>query len=185
MLYRFKYPKLTLLILAIALAYLLFRNPDVSGFVSNLGDLRYLGIFIAGLLFPFGFTAPFSVGFFLVLEPENIILSGIIAGLGAMISNLLIFTLIRFSFKDEIISLEKSLEKMKPVKAAESIMNHTLSRKIKHYLTYIFIGIIIVSPIPDEFGDIILAGMKKVKIWFIALLSFILSTIGIVILLSI
>jgi len=48
-----------LLVLAIILAYILFRNPFIQSYISHLGALSYLGIFIAGILFAFGFTAPF------------------------------------------------------------------------------------------------------------------------------
>lgn len=185
MLYKFKYPKLSLLIIAITLAYFLFRNPAISDFVSGLDKFRYFGIFIAGLLFPLGFTAPFSVGFFITLNVENIVLSGIVGGAGAMITNVIIFSFIRFSFKEEIMCLEKTLSNDCSVNKVKRSMNKMLNKKIKDYIKYIFIGLIIASPIPDEFADIIIAGMGKVKVWALAFWSFVLTSIGIIILLNI
>ena len=60
---KFRYPKIAGLVFAIILAYIVFSNPIVEGFVTHLNSLSYLGMFIAGLLFSFGFTSPFSAGF--------------------------------------------------------------------------------------------------------------------------
>jgi len=188
MLFKYKYPKLTLLVLAIILAYFLFKNPAVSGFVASLGKLSYFGAFIAGLFFPFGFTAPFSVGFFVTLNPESIILYGLIGAFGATISNLFIFSLVRFSFKEEIANLEKSLEKTRPVKELErefNVVSHIFGKHLEHYLLYAIVGIIIASPISDEIADVILGGMTKIRIEVLAIISFVLSFLGILVLLSI
>lgn len=185
MLFKFKYPKLTLLIISIILAYFLFTGPHAESFTSSIENLGYLGVFIAGMLFPLGFTAPFSVGFFIALNPENIILNGFVAALGSTVSNLLIFSLIRFSFEKEFFSLEKRMEKIKIIRKVEKEFKHDFSKKIRHYLMYVFIGILVASPVSDEIGDTILAGFTKVKPLFLAIFSFILHFIGIVILLSI
>ena len=183
MLYKFKYPKLTLLIISIILAYSLFTNPDVRGFISSIEEIGYLGVFIAGILLSFGFTAPFSIGFFITLNPENIILSGIVGAFGAMISNLIIFSLVKLSFKKEFTSLEKSAEKVKIIKKIENAFKKGINGKIRHYLMYVFIGIFVASPLPDEIADILLVGFIKIKPLFLAIFSFILHFIGIVILL--
>jgi hypothetical protein len=183
MLYKFKYPKLTLLILSIILAYVLFTNPNVESFISGIEKLGYFGTFIAGMLISFGFTAPFSVGYFITLNPENIIFNGFVGALGAMISNLIIFSLVKFSFKKEFLSLEKNMEKVKVVRRVENAFKNSFNGKIRHYLMYVFIGIFIASPLPDEIGDVLLAGFTKVKPLFLAIFSFILHFIGIVFLL--
>ena len=100
-LFKFKYPKIMILIVTIVLSYFIFRNPLISSYLSHLGNLGYLGFFIGGILFAFGFTAPFSVGLFILLNPSNIWIAGIIGGLGALISDLLIFKFIKISFEDE------------------------------------------------------------------------------------
>lgn len=189
MLFRFRYPKLVLFVVAIILSYLIFKNPNVDNFILGLGSLSYLGVLISGFLFSFGFTAPLSVGFFVTLNPDNLILNALIGALGAMISNMLIFGLIRISFKNEIFSLEKALkkdiERIRIMRETENFFNHLLGARIKHYFMYVFIGIIIASPIPNELGDALLAGMRKINIFVLAFLSFILSFIGIIILLLI
>jgi len=181
MLFKYKYPKLTLLVLAIILAYILFRNPNVSGFVSGLGNLSYLGVFIAGLFFAFGFSAPFSVGFFITLNPENLILAGIIGGLGALLGDLFIFNLIKVSFKGEF----NQINKTKAVKAARKFIKDSFGKKITYYLLLAFAGFFIASPLPDEVGVSLLAGLTNIKQGILAVISFTLNTLGIIVLLAI
>src|SRR3989344_1450938 len=100
-LFHFRYLKLTILILMIVFAYLLFQNPNFISFVSELGKWNYIGIFVAGLLFSFGFTTPFAVAFFLASNPSNIFLAAIIGGIGAVISDFFIFKTIKLSMMDE------------------------------------------------------------------------------------
>lgn len=176
---KFKYPKILGFIIAIILAYVIFRNPYISGFVSHLGRLSYFGSFIAGMLFAFGFTAPFSVGFFVTLNPSNIWLTGIIAGLGALASDLFIFKLIRISFEEEFTRLGN----VKLIKKVSRSIEKSVGKKIKVYLMYSIAGFLIASPLPDEAGIIMLAGLTKIKISILSILSFVLNTIGILIVL--
>jgi len=79
----------------------------------------------------------------------------------------------------------KILKKTKLYKEIYHIAHKTIHWKIKIYLTYVFAGIIIASPLPDEFGVAMLAGLTKIKPNILAILSFLLSTIGILIILLI
>ena len=167
--------------IAVLIAYLLFKNPNVVGFVSGLGKLSYFGIFIAGILFSFGFTAPFSVGFFVILKPENLILSGVIGGFGAMIADLAIFNIIKISFLDEFGRLRKE----KLINGLRKFFKKEVGAKAYHYLLFALVGITIASPLPDEIGVSLLSGLTHIKQKALALISFILNTIGIIILLSI
>ncbi|MBI2632685.1 hypothetical protein HYW75_06795 [Candidatus Pacearchaeota archaeon] len=177
-LFRFKYPKLLILFSIIILAYLIFTQPYFENFVSRLDNLGYLSIIFSGVLFSFGFTTPFAVGIFLSLNPENILLASLLGGIGAMISDIFIFKIIKFSFIDEF----KLLEKTKPLKKIISLIDNNIAHKIKIYLLYAFAGIIIASPLPDEIGVTMLAGLTKIKIRKLALISFIFNTIGILLL---
>lgn len=178
---RIRYPKISLLIIAIILSYIIFSNEKVSAFVSSLGDLSYLGVFAAGMLFTLGFTSPFSAGFFIVLNPPNIWLAGVIGGFGALLTDLLIFRFIRFSFMDEFVRLEKT----RLFKKTINLIDGKISKKIKTYLLYTIAGIFIASPLPDEAGIMMLAGLTKIKQNIFAIVSFLLNTIGITILLLI
>ena len=174
-LFKFRYPKLLILITCIILAYFLFQNDRVLYFVSKLESLSYLGIFIAGILVAIGFTAPFAIGFLVVIEHSNILLSSIIAGLGASIGDILIFKIIRFSFLNEF----KEIEKTKTVSKIRKIFREDFSVRVRHYFLYIFAGIFLASPLPDEVGVTLLAGLTTIKQKTLWIISFLLHTAAI------
>ena len=169
-LFGFKYPKIFLLILSIVLAYFIFRNPFVSNYIFRLEGLSYLGIFVSGMLIAFGFSAAFAVGFFIVSQPQNIFLAATIGAMGSVVSNLLIFKFIRFSFKNEFdnIQNEKSFSDIK------KIVKENISIKIRHYILYLFAGILIATPLPDEIGVSLLAGLTTIKSKVLAMITFVL-----------
>lgn len=179
---KFKYPKLTLFIIAIIAAYFIFSNPSVKSFISGLGDSKsYIATFIAGIGYSFGFTSPFSAGFFIDFSPGNIWIAGIIGGLGALFSDMLIFNFVRFSFQDEF----KRLRKTKFIRKIGILSENIFGRTISSVLAYIIAAIFISSPLPDEAGVILIAGLTKIKMNIFMAISFILNTIGILIILSI
>lgn len=180
-LFKFKYPKMIGLVIAVILAYFIFTNSIVEKFVSNLGLMGYIGIFLAGIFFGIGFTAPFAAGFFITLNPQNIWLAAIVGGLGSLIANIAIFKVIETSFKKEF----KQLKKTKAIEEIDKIITNNLGKKIKLYLLYIFIGIVIALPLPDEIAILMLAGFTHIRMFFLAKMSFILHVIGILIFLYI
>ena len=175
----FKYPKLILFSICIILAYFAFQNEFFSGIILHLGHLEYAGVFISGLLFSFGFSTPFATAIFIILKPENIILTTLIAGTGALISDLIIFKFVKFSFEEEF----EELRKERPFLFIKQRMNSNLHPVHVNYLTMIFAGILLASPLPDEAGITILSGISKINLLKLAILSFIFKTIGIFILL--
>jgi membrane protein DedA with SNARE-associated domain len=127
------------------------------------------------MLFSFGFLAPFAIGFFITLNPKDIFLTSIVAGLGASLSCWIMFHTIRISFMKEFNRLENTKTIKKIIKLIDKKINH----KVRNYLLYIFAGIVISSPLPDEIGITMLAGLTKIKQNVLIIISFILSTIGI------
>jgi hypothetical protein len=179
---KFKYPKLLGLAFAIVLAYWIFSKPEVAGFFSGLGNgLGYIGVAFAGFLFSFGFTTPFSIGMFITLAPKNIFLAAILGGFCAMLADLLIFNFVRFSFMDEF----KRLERTGVMKEASKLIEYSLGHKLKVYLMYAFAGLIIASPLPDEAGVLILAGLTRIKQKNLAIISWIFNSLGIFVMLLI
>lgn len=178
-LFKFRYPKLLALTIFSVVSYFIFSNVLVKDFIANSTNSSYFWVFIAGLLFTFGFSTPFSIGFFLVARPENIILATFIGGFGALISDLFIFKMIRFTFMDEF----KRLEKTEPIKKFNKILSHRHLSKIKNYLLFIFAGIIIASPLPDELGVSMLAGLTKINSYTLGIISFIMNSLGIFVML--
>jgi len=178
---RITYPKLALLAISIVVAYYIFTIPKFSLFLDSLDGMGYIGVFIAGLLFSFGFTTPFAIGLFATLNPENIPLASLIGGIGALISDIIIFRLIKLSFMDEF----KRLQKTSPFKMLTHAVENNLAKKIRIYGLYVLAGFIIASPLPDEIAISMFAGITTIEVKRLALISFIMNTLGIMLILFI
>jgi len=171
--FHFKYPELFFLILSIFFAYLFFSNSEIFSWVSNLFATDvYLGAFTAGILLAFGFTSAFGIGLFIALPPSNIFLISLMGGIGAMISDLIIFKVIRVSFKNEF----EELKKTDVVRKINLIVKNHRHVVLRHYLFYAIAGIIIATPLPDEIGVSMLAGLTTIKPSIMTLISFVLHT---------
>jgi len=178
---KFHYPKLLLFVIAILIAYFIFKNNLIFNFISGLENLSYLGIFINGILIAFGFTAPIAIALFLVFQPQNIFIAALIGGLGALTGDLFIFKFVKISFQDEF----NRLKNTKTLKLFSNVIDRNLNKKIKFYLLFLFAGFLIASPLPDEAGVTLLAGLTKIKSYVLAITSFILHTIVIYLILNI
>ena len=113
------------------------------------------------------------------MSPPDIYIAALVGGFGALIADLGIFSFIRLSFMDEFRLLERS-----------SLIKHIMSgvrmifpKKLRSFLVYIFVAIIIASPLPDELGVALLAGFTKFHPYSFMVLSYIGNTLGIFILL--
>lgn len=179
--FKFKYPKITLLVIIIVASYIFFTQPSVQEYFSNLETYGYLSIFIAGLFYAFGFTTPIGIGIFLVTSVKSILLASIIGGLGSMIGDLIIFQTIRISFMNEF----NQLERIRLIKRFEKFFKKNFSRKIIHYLLFVFAGLILISPLPDELGVSLLAGFTRIKPVKLALISFVVNGLGVALFISI
>jgi hypothetical protein len=178
-LFLVKYPKIIALVLAFVLSYLIFMNPFVKDFVHSMGDWGYFGIFLAGVFSSFGFSAPFSAGFFLVVEVSNLPLAIFVGAIGAVLADILIFKFIQFSFMDEF----ERLERTPYFKYFRKLFHKEFGHRLRVLILYAFAGIAIASPLPDEIGITMMAGLKLVNIKEFGLISFILKGIGIWVLL--
>lgn len=103
------------------------------------------------------------------------IFSSFTASIGSVISNIALFKLIKFSFKEEF----NRLKTEKPILFIKHITRLDMKKKINHYLLYAFAGIVLASPLPDEIGVIMLSGLSHIKPLKLAAISFVLHFIGI------
>ena len=165
------------LAVSIIIAYLLFKNPFINNIILSLDELSYLGVFIAGFFFSFGFTTPFAIGFLVSANVDSLLVATILGGLGSATGNLLLYKLIKISFADELIKLENT----KRFKEIREVFSRSLSHRVKTYILYIFVGFIMASPIPDEIAITILAGLPKIKSILIVIFSLVLHSLGILI----
>ena len=169
---KIKYPKLLFLICTFIVAYFMFIGRDFLPFHNFLLSLGYLGTFLAGVFFTYGFTAAPATAMLLILSNEqNIFFAGFIAGFGALVGDLIIFKFIRYSFANEIekISQEKAI----------NYLNNKIPTLLKKHFVSILAGFIIASPLPDEIGVSLLATSRSISTKFFSVLSFSLNTAGI------
>ncbi len=171
---KVKYPKLLFLLLTFIIAYIIFNRRAVL----PLPNLGYFGTFLAGIFFTYGFTAAPATAVLLILaKGQNIILSGLIGGLGALIGDLIIFRIIRYSFADELEELSKE-------RIIQEIRKDT-PRLLKNHIIPVLAGFIIASPLPDEIGISLLAASKEISTRIFLVMSYLLNTAGIFIIIII
>lgn len=180
-LFIFSYPKLTLYILAIIGAYFVFQLPAVSGALTSFDNLIYLAVFFAGLLYSAGFSTPLATGFFLAINPPNPLTFALIGALGALVADLGIFSFIRLSFTSEF----KKLKKTSFIRHLNVVFLYIVPSRLQTLFVYIFVALVIASPLPDELAVAILAGFTKVHPYAFMTMSYIGNGIGIFLLLII
>lgn len=177
-----KYPKLVMLALVTVVAFALFRDDGVQSFFHELGDMGYLSAFFGGMLFAFGFGAPFGVAILLTISGDvNLLAAGVIAGTGALVSDLLLFKFVRMTFQDEIDRLLGS----KAFAMLDGLMRRRLPPRVAFYISLGVAGLVISSPLPDEFGVVLMAGLTKVSMKVFAAMCFALNTAGILVVLGV
>lgn len=171
-----KYKNLTILLVSIIIAFVLSRLDIFNSFLLHLGNWGYLGAFFAGMLFVLSFTAAIgAVILFILAEHLSPLEIGVIAGLGAVISDLTIFRFVKDDLVNELESLYKRF--------GGNHLNHVLNSKYFHWTLPLIGALIIASPLPDELG-VSLMGISKMKTYEFIIVSFLLNAIGIFIVIS-
>lgn len=170
---HWKYKNLTFLFLSIILAVLLSRIEVIHSFLLHLGGFGYLGAFIAGILFVNVLTVSTGALILLILVKNISALEvGIIAGLGAVVGDLLIFHFVKDSISRELkLVYNKVDHKHHLVK-----LLHT---KYFNWSLPVIGALIIASPFPDELG-VTLMGISQMKTYKFMVVSYLLNTLGIV-----
>lgn len=155
--------------ISIIAAFGLSQYQPFHDFLLSLGDWSYVGIFFTGILFVFTFTVATAIIIFNTfgefLSPWMI---GLVAGLGAVTGDYLIFMFVRKHVLGNINNLIKHSPKSLWAKIAKNT-----------YFQWVLpvLGILIVAlPFPDEVG-IALLGISKVKPYQFVILAFVAHTI--------
>ncbi len=165
-------------ILSYIIAYLLFSSRSFSVIHNTLILLGYLGVFIAGFFYAYGFTAaPATVMLLILAKEQNLFLAGLIGGLGALLSDLVIFLFIRNTFSDEIEELSK--------KQSFWYNKEKTPNNFRKYLLATFAGFIIASPFPTEIGVTLMTLLRDISIKKFTIIAYFLHTAGIFIILLI
>jgi hypothetical protein len=174
---HWKYKNITFLLFSLVLAFFVLRNESLHSYLLHLGNFGYIGAFFAGILFVSTFTVATGAIILLVLaETLSPIEIGLIAGLGAVVGDLVIFRFVKDDLVREIKQIYNMFDR-----------NHHM-RKVFHtkYFSWtlpVAGAVIIASPLPDEIG-VSLLGISKLKTYQFLLLSFVLNSIGIFLIVS-
>ena len=172
-----KYKNLTFLLISIIIAFFLFRYEPFHSFLLGLGDFGYFGAFIAGILFVSTFTVATGAIIMLVLaEKLSPVEIGLIAGLGAVVGDFVIFRFIKDNLAREVQDIYDHID------GAHHIQRVFHSKYFSWSIPVIG-AIIIATPFPDEIG-VSLLGISKMKTYQFLVISFILNAIGIFLIVS-
>lgn len=176
------FPKLLTMLLSIILAYVLYRAGTFTVLPSYLHGYGYLSMFFAGMLFTFGFTTPFGIAIFIALAEEVHPLGGaLIAATGASLTDITIFEFARFSLREEIDHLKTSSV---ITWVRSRIFHPSFSERLRKYFLWTIAGLIIASPLPDEFGVTLLGSATDIEEKRFGVLCFLFNAIGIFLILS-
>ncbi|MFH0749937.1 MAG: hypothetical protein V1917_03450 [Candidatus Gottesmanbacteria bacterium] len=176
-LHKWKYKNITLAFIGILVAVLLSQIEGFHSFLTHLGGFGYIGAFVSGTLFVSTFTVATSALVLLTLaETVSPIEIGLIAGLGAVVGDMIIFHFIKDNLSSEIEDVYNNFDRKKHLKK----LFHT---KYFNWMLPIFGAIIIASPLPDELG-VSMIGLSKMSTVRFILLSYVLNSIGIFLVVS-
>lgn len=172
-----KYNNSALALLSIVLAVVFYRYEPLHQLIFKLSDLGYFGAFISGMLFVWTFTAATGALMLLILaETLSPIEIGLIAGLGAITGDLLIFRFVKDGLAGEINDIYNHIDHKKHFKK----LFHS---KYFSWTLPVIGAIIIASPLPDELG-VSLISISKMSTPKFIFLSYILNSLGIFLIIS-
>lgn len=159
--------------LSILIAIILVETNTIGKLLTQTKGLEIISSFIAGIFFSYAFTtAPAVVVLGEIAAANNIFLTAIFGGLGALFSDLIIFTFIKNNLVADIKFLVGKKWRLK--------IHYILHQKMFRLITVFLGALIIASPFPDEIG-IALLGASKIKKSLFIPLSFLFNSAGILI----
>lgn len=165
------YKNTAILVVSLMVFFLAVENPVFKAVITYIGNLGYLGAFVAGALFVSVFTvAPAAAMLFFISETLNPLIVAVFAGTGAVVGDYLVFRFLRDRVFDELLPVF--------LKNRGNVVVKLFRTPHFAWLLPVVGALIIASPLPDEVG-IGLLGASKLKNWQFLSLSFILNTIGI------
>ncbi len=176
------YPRLIGLGMCMGAAYVLYQIGMFEWLDGRLHGFGYPGIFVAGLLFSYGFTTPFAIAALVATAGEvNPFIAAPLAGFGALLSDLIIFEFLRISFFGD--ELER-LRHASIIDRIHRLLHHeTTPEIVRRWSLWILAGIVIASPLPDEIGVALLSGTTKMSERTFGVVCITMNTFGILVIL--
>lgn len=148
---------IAIIVLSITIAFILIKTRVISDILLSSQNLELLGSFIAGLFFTSIFTtAPAIVTLGYIAQSNSIVLTAILGSLGAVLGDLIIFHFVKDRLSEHLIELVSHNSLWKRTKSLFRL-------RYFRWITFLFGGLLIASPLPDEFG-IGLLGFSRMKV---------------------
>lgn len=163
--------KTSVFILSLSSAWWLIKSGILSGLIETIMPLRFVSEILAGVFYTSFLTSPISLAMLIVLaEDNNPIITALLAGMGAVLGDLIILRFFRKNLFSELNLVSKQLQLQK--------INGFLQKFHLDFVVPLIGAIIVASPLPDELG-LMMLGISKLRYQEIALLTYILNTAGI------
>lgn len=167
-LYMHRYKYTIILFITFLIAWAIGRLGIIDTYAAKAAETNeIIYVFLSGAMYSFSFTAGLSVLLFseLSITRDMVLPLSLIAALGGLLSDLLIFRFI----KDVILNELGDHAKKMIAKATKT--------KVAKVCLGVLGGVIIASPLPDEIG-LTFMGVSKIKFWELVVLTYMLDTLG-------
>lgn len=166
-----RYKNSVTLLLSLVALYFGADTEVFRAVVAHIAHAGYVGAMLMGMLYVSTFTVvPATVVLSQLAETANPMLLALAAGAGAVVGDVVIFRVV----KDGV------LEELRPVftRIGSTRAACVLRSPRLQWLVPVLGALLIASPFPDEIG-IGLMGLTGIRLWHFVVLSFGLSSIGI------
>ncbi len=160
-----------IIVVSILGAYFLSTSSLLNNIFLVNAQSELIGVFFAGILFTSLFTTPIAIAMFITLSAAvNPIAMAGIGALGAVVGDVVLFSLVRFSFQKDV----EHLLSVPRYRRFFAIFHRRMFRWILPFVG----AVIIASPLPDELG-VGLMGVSRMKTRSLVVVSYIMNAIGI------
>jgi len=175
------YPRLLLFTCAIVIAYLLYRQGAFAWIETHLDGFSYPSLLLGGALYGFGFTSPLATAYLIAIAGDvSPIPAALIAGIGAGTADFGIAKFVALSFHEEILRFRAT----RFYERIRALFHHeTVPERLRRWWHWLLAAFLIASPLPDEIGITIIAGVTDIDSRKIAVLGYVLNTLGILVIL--
>jgi hypothetical protein len=169
------YPYTVGFLFSILMAVLLQYWGIFHALIAHIGNYAYLASFVSGILFASTFTSvPATLFFFDLGSAYNPYSIALLGGCGAMIGDLLMYSIIKKSIAEELRALITGILAPHRRETLEKIMEHRVFLFTVPFLA----SALIASPLPDEIG-LALFSTINFRPRYLSIIALILNTVGI------
>ena len=164
---------LAIIALSTVVAVIFVKTGILKSMLTSTQDMKFLGSFVSGIFFVSIFTAiPATVIIAELAKTNSIFLVALVGGLGALFGDLIIFRFIKNNLSEDFSYLIKKSR-------SERFFSIFKLRLFRWFVPFIG-ALVVASPLPDELG-LAMMGLSKIKTSLFVPISFILNSLGILI----